>query len=697
MLNNIKIGTKLYLGFALLIVMAACIVISSLYGVSEVNGGLQILQYFGSVSDDGYQTIIGGSRAMTATTLHVYAKDNEGAKKVKEQIDKTKEYLNSVNEKIKNDKFYSDELHKQYLTKVSAVSTALDNFANLDQQYARFQEERLSKATDFDKLYRQTGTVLGEILAMVDAQYKERIEAVTYDGDITLHYFKKNKIARDCRGALTAFRISYDAYQLAIGVEEGKTTHDKMWTAYNKFFDTTKAFESVPFESELASKITNIRELADGIKNNLTIIAKNVNEQNIIVMQLFEASNDFDKETRELMDMISKVYEQSAARGNDMAVWSNFLVLLIGCVTLAFSVCVAWVIAGNIAPGIRNVAESMQMIAKTGDLTVNVNKRFTQRKDEIGDLASSFMFLTEEFRGVEKLAINLADGKWNTKVVIRGEQDVMNICLNQMLRQVNEVLCEVDNLVLEMVSATTQLAAASERLSEGAAQSATSIEQIATSINDIGSQTSKSAENADAANKLAGNANQAATTGQEMMQKMVVSMQQITNNANDVQRVVKVIDDISFQTNLLALNAAVEAARAGTHGKGFAVVAEEVRNLAARSAKAAAETTQMISNNNVQIQAGAGVAAQTADTLVSIVDQASQVADLIEKIAVANQEQATAVSQVSTGLQQIETVIQQNKNTAENTAATTNEINQRMHKLKELIGKFHIKKEQEHT
>jgi methyl-accepting chemotaxis protein len=116
------------------------------------------------------------------------------------------------------------------------------------------------------------------------------------------------------------------------------------------------------------------------------------------------------------------------------------------------------------------------------------------------------------------------------------------------------------------------------------------VESITADMKAANEQTQMNADNADHANQLSGKAGKAASLGQGRMQEMVASMNQISDNARNMRAVIKTIDDIAFQTNLLALNAAVEAARAGTHGKGFAVVAEEVRNLAARSAKAAKET-----------------------------------------------------------------------------------------------------------
>ena len=143
---------------------------------------------------------------------------------------------------------------------------------------------------------------------------------------------------------------------------------------------------------------------------------------------------------------------------------------------------------------------------------------------------------------------------------------------------------------------------------------------------------------------LAQETSKVAGEGQTAMTEMTSAMERITQNSNEIQRVIKVIDDIAFQTNLLALNAAVEAARAGQHGKGFAVVAEEVRNLASRSAKAAQETSELISKSGHEIEKGGEVTTHTAEVLNTIVGQIKQTTELIAGIAVTSNEQAQGVN-----------------------------------------------------
>jgi methyl-accepting chemotaxis protein len=370
------------------------------------------------------------------------------------------------------------------------------------------------------------------------------------------------------------------------------------------------------------------------------------------------------------------------------ALESASMVMIVGLLAaLVVGAVLAYLVTRSITgPVVRGVALAGE-IAK-GDFTQRLNM---SRNDEIGELSVALDRMADGLKKNADLAERIAAGDLDVDVVLASEKDQLGRALQNMTRSLNEILGQVQVAGEQIATGSSQVSDSSQSLSQGATESASSLEEITSSMAEMASQTRLNAENATQASTLSGEARKAAESGNKQMKQMVAAMGEINEAGQSISKIIKVIDEIAFQTNLLALNAAVEAARAGQHGKGFAVVAEEVRNLAARSAKAASETAELIEGSVKKAENGADIADRTAAALEEIVSGITRATDLVGEIAAASNEQAQGIGQVNQGLGQIDQVTQQNTANAEESAAASEELSGQAEELRRLLTRFRLK------
>ena len=241
-----------------------------------------------------------------------------------------------------------------------------------------------------------------------------------------------------------------------------------------------------------------------------------------------------------------------------------------------------------------------------------------------------------------------------------------------------------------IAAASTQIASGNMDLSSRTEAQASALEETASSIEELSSTVRQNADNARQANELAASATDIAIRGGNVVTEVVSTMGQINESARKIVDIISVIDGIAFQTNILALNAAVEAARAGEQGRGFAVVASEVRNLAHRSASAAKEIKELISDSVGKVDAGARLVDQAGATMEEIVQGVQRVAGIMGEISVASAEQSSGIEQIHQAISQMDQSTQQNAALVEEAASAAVSMQESAASLTDRVSVFKL-------
>ena len=334
---------------------------------------------------------------------------------------------------------------------------------------------------------------------------------------------------------------------------------------------------------------------------------------------------------------------------------------------------------------------------RSGHLNIAFNKKYIG-SDELGEMVDDFSALSGELKKIitDICAVLSEMSKGNFAVQSMDENmyvaDYAGIL--QSYREINQnlknVFGSINQVAADVEAGSEQIANGSVALSQGATEQASTLEELSSSIYALSARISAQAQKAGNVESYFGEVSEKISDENQQMGEMLLAMEEIEDKSNQVERIIKAIDDIAFETNILALNAAIEAARAGVYGKGFAVVADEVRNLAGKSADAAAETSVLIESTINAVKKGVNIVDHAAKTLGDVMDGSEKSKEMVSEIAGSMVADAKSISEVSKGLEEVSKVVQQNSATSEESSASSQDLNENAASLKEMISRIQV-------